>query len=127
MKGVTVDTGVLIGWEKGKPKAAELLEAARRGSVELFVPTVVVAEWWRGGRTHERLLRDVEQAAEIEPLSLAVAKAAAEAMAAVRGATLVDAVVMASAAQRGDAVYTSDWKDMIALKMHFRTVHVVSL
>lgn len=48
-------------------------------------------------------------------------------MTAVRGATLADAVVMASAAQSGDGVYTSDFDDLIALKTHFPTVRVMRL
>jgi hypothetical protein len=38
----------------------------------------------------------------------ALAKSAGEALAAVPGATVVDAIVMASAAARGGVVYTSD-------------------
>jgi hypothetical protein len=73
------------------------------------------------------MLRDVLPLLDVEELSVPVAKAAAEAMNSVHGATLADAVVMASAAQRGDAVYTSDSDDMIALKTYFPTVRVVRL
>lgn len=86
MRGVTFDTGALIGWEKGKRRVAELFEAVRRESVRLVVPTLVVCEWWRGGRTQEHLLRGLGKAAIIEPLSLSVAQAAGKAIAAVRGA-----------------------------------------
>ncbi|HEX5658354.1 MAG TPA: hypothetical protein VFX59_14225 [Polyangiales bacterium] len=43
----------------------------------------------------------------VELLSKRVALLAGEAIRAVPGATAVDAIVMASAAQRGDVVYTS--------------------
>ena len=49
---------------------------------------------------------------------------AGEAMAAVRGATTVDAIVMASAAQRGDAVFTSDVDDLERLRAFFPSVRV---
>jgi len=46
-------------------------------------------------------------------------------MAAIRGATFIDAVVMASAAARGDVVYTSDADDLTRLHAHFRGVRRV--
>jgi hypothetical protein len=49
-------------------------------------------------------------------------KAAGEALAKVRGATAVDATVMASAARRGDRVFTSDPKDLQKLHRHFLAV-----
>ncbi len=45
-----------------------------------------------------------------------LAKIARETLAAVPGATVVDDMVMASAAQRGDTVYTSDFGDLSKLK-----------
>jgi hypothetical protein len=44
----------------------------------------------------------------LEPLSQKLARFAGEALTALRGATAIDAVVMASAASRGDVVLTSD-------------------
>jgi hypothetical protein len=49
---------------------------------------------------------------------------AGEALAAVPGATAIDAIVMASAAQRGDAVFTSDVEDLDRLRRHFPDVRV---
>jgi hypothetical protein len=46
-------------------------------------------------------------------------------MARVKGATAVDAIVMASAALRGDLVYTSDVGDLERLRAHFRSVRVL--
>jgi hypothetical protein len=40
----------------------------------------------------------------------------------VRGSTAIDATVMASAAQRGDRVFTSDPIDLQRLQHHFRAV-----
>ena len=58
----------------------------------------------------------------MDPLTEPIAKAAGEALAKVRGSTAVDATVMASAAQRGDRVFTSDPTDMQKLQRHFRAV-----
>jgi hypothetical protein len=45
----------------------------------------------------------------------------------VRGATLVDAIVMASAARAGAIVYTSDFDDLSRLQAYFPTVRVFSV
>lgn len=92
--------------------------------IRVTVPWVVIAEFWRG-RTERRdtILRSVE----IEAPSVALAKSAGTALAEVRSATLVDAVVMASAALRGDVVYTSDFDDLSDLQQHFRTVRLLSI
>lgn len=88
------------------------------------MPSAVIAEWWRGRSD----LRDhIALAVRIEPLSERVAKLAGEALASVRGATAIDAIVMASAAQRGDVVYTSDVDDLQRLAAYFRTVRVLGI
>lgn len=75
-----------------------------------------MGEWWRG-RTD---LRDnILDSVDVEPLTEAVAKRAGEARAAIKGATLVDAIVMASAASRGDVVYSSDLEDLERLRRYF--------
>jgi hypothetical protein len=66
-------------------------------------------------------------AVRIEPLSDGLAKIAGVALAAVRGATAIDAIVMASAAQRGDVVYTADVSDLEKLEAYFRTVRVLGI
>ncbi len=62
---------------------------------------------------------------DVEPVDGELAKAAGEAMASVRSATIVDAIVMASAARRGDVVYTSDFGDLDRLRQHFPAVRVL--
>jgi hypothetical protein len=80
------------------------------------VPADVVAEWWRARTAiREHILASVA----VEPLTERLAKLAGECLAAVTGATVVDAIVMASAAQRGDAVYTSDVPDLERLRAFF--------
>lgn len=48
-------------------------------------------------------------------------------MASVRSATVVDAIVMASAARRRDIVYTSDFGDLARLQSYFSSVRVLSV
>jgi predicted nucleic acid-binding protein len=99
----------------------EIYRTAMEDAVPITVPVAVVIEWWRG-RTdvRERILNGVR----VEPLHAKLAQAAGEALAAVRSATPVDAVVMASAALRGDVVYTSDPDDLARLQRHFPAVRV---
>jgi hypothetical protein len=94
----------------------------REDELVMTVPVAVIGEWWRG-RTDDR--EEILSAVEIEPMTEALAKRAGEALAAVHGATLVDAVVMASAAQRGDVVYTSDFDDLARLQTHFPGVRLL--
>ena len=63
----------------------------------------------------------------VEPLSHALARIAGEAMANVPGASVADAVVMASAAQRGDVVYTADLDDLTGLATYFPGVRVFGI
>jgi hypothetical protein len=60
-------------------------------------------------------------------MSERLAKAAGEALAEVPGATAIDAIVMASAASRGDVVYTSDFDDLSRLRGHFRAASIISV
>ena len=115
MTGLTFDTGALIGLERRRHSMRKVFATAVQHGVPITVPTAVVVEWWRRGvREKERsvLLR----AMQIEPLGLHVAKLAGSAAGLAPGAGAVDAIVMASAAQRDDVVYTSDPDDLEALR-----------
>ncbi len=119
--GITFDTGALIALERREKRARQILERATELKVRITVPSAVITEWWRGrSDLREQLL----YAIRIEPLSERIAKLAGEAIAAVPGATAVDAIVMASAGLRGDIVYTSDIGDLQKLASYFRAVRV---
>jgi predicted nucleic acid-binding protein len=120
--GLTFDTGALIALERRKQRMRHVLERALAKDQPITVPADVVGEWWRG-RTDlgEAILASVD----VEPLSVSLAKLAGEALAVIAGATLVDAVVMASAASRGDIVYSSDVEDLEKLRRVFPGVRVL--
>ena len=122
MTGITFDTGALIALERRTKRMWAVYDTARDDGVFATVPAVVIAEWWHG-RTdaRERILGGVR----IEHADTALMKTAGEAMAAVRGATIVDTIVMASAARRGDLVYTSDFDDLDRLAGYFESVRVL--
>lgn len=64
----------------------------------------------------------------MEPLSLTLAEIAGDALAVVgSGPSVVDAIVMASAAQRGDAVLTGDVDDLQRLNEVFPNVRVLGV
>ncbi len=120
---ITLDTGALIALERRGARILRIVDAAAQSNTRITVPTVVVAEWWRG-RPSKRMARLLE-GVYIEPLDLRLAQIAGDAIAAVRGATTIDAIVMASAAQRGDAVFSSDVEDLTRLAGYFPGVRVL--
>lgn len=124
MTGLTFDTGALIALERRRPRMRAVLERALAVDQPITVPAGVIGEWWRG-RTdvREAILASVE----VEPLTTDLAKVAGEALAAIPHATLIDAVVMASAASRGDVVYSSDVGDLEQLRRHFPSVRVLGV
>ena len=96
----------------------------RRGFLPI-VPAVAYVEWWRGrSDIREEILATVV----VESMSPVLCRASGEALGAVRGSTLADAVVMASAALRGGGVvYTGDVDDLGRLQHHFPTVLVLEV
>ncbi len=121
---ITLDTGALIALERGQQRLRRVFMHARAQCITIVTPADAVAEWWRG-RTDVR--DKVLRAVVVEPLSERIAKVAGEALAAVRGATTIDAIVMATAALRGGVVYTSDFADLERLRRHFPALRVLSV
>jgi predicted nucleic acid-binding protein len=121
----TFDTGMMIALERRKLRATAAFRAIVRRGFLPVVPAVVYAEWWRA-RTDIR--EEILDAVIVEGMPPVLCRAAGEALGAVRGATLADAVVMASAALRGGGVvYTSDVHDLNRLQRHFPTVLVLGV
>jgi predicted nucleic acid-binding protein len=120
--GLTFDTGALTALAHRRPRMRAILERASATDQRITVPADVIGEWWRG-RTDLR--EAILAAVDVEPLTEPLAKIAGEALAAVPRATLVDAIVMASAASRGDLVYTSDLGDLERLRRRFPSVRVL--
>jgi predicted nucleic acid-binding protein len=120
--GLTFDTGALIALERRKLRMRQVLERARERDQVITVPADVIAEWWRGPTDVRRAILD---AVDVEPLTLRLAQLAGEAMGQVPGATLVDAIVMASAASRGDVIYSSDVHDLERLRRFFPGVRIL--
>jgi predicted nucleic acid-binding protein len=123
-QGATLDTAMLVALERRKQYAWEVFRRLRERAVPITIPAPVLGEWWRG-RTD---VRDaIRLAARVEPLTERVACLAGEALARVKRATTIDAFVMASAALRGDVVFTGDVDDLEKLRVFFPGVRVLSI
>lgn len=123
-QGVTFDTGMLVALERRKQRAWNVYRRIQERLAPITIPTPVLGEWWRG-RTDVR--GAICLSAHLEPLTAAVARAAGEALAKIPSAATIDAFVMASAASRGDIVYTGDVGDFEELGAYFPSVRVLSV
>lgn len=124
MIGFTLDTGALIAIERRRQRTLGLMRLARREGARVTAPAAVLAEWWRG-RTAVR--ESVLASLTIEVMDEALALIVGETLASVRGSTLVDATVVASAAQRGDVVLTSDVADLHRIAARFPSVRLLGI
>jgi hypothetical protein len=116
---------MLIALERRKRRATEAFRAIVQRGFLPVVPAVVYAEWWRG---RSDIREEILAATIIEDMPSALCRAAGEALGAVKGSTLADAIVMASAALRGGGVvYTSDFDDLSRLQVRFPTVVVLAI
>jgi predicted nucleic acid-binding protein len=114
--GLTLDTGALIALERRRQRMARIYAVAVADRLPVTVPAVVIAEWWRG-RTEARAI--VLRGVRVEHTTTDLARVA--------GATAIDAIVMASAASRGDVVCTSDFDDLHRLTRFFPAVRLLTV
>lgn len=110
MSGTTYDTGALLAAEAGDADTGAKHKDLLRRKVRPVVPTVVLAQAWRGG-PQPRLSR-LLQSCRIEAFEERHARATGAALAAARRSDIVDAAVVVSALSRGDPVVTSDVSDI---------------
>jgi predicted nucleic acid-binding protein len=120
--GLTLDTGALIALERRDRRMLAVLTAAQQDDLTVTVPAPVFVEWFRG---KPKRVNAVVDAVTIEPLTAWLARIAGDALVGLpECVSVVDAVVMASAAQRGDYVYTSDIPDLQSLQGVFPAVRL---
>lgn len=117
---VMLDTGALIGLERGQQSIARVHRLATEGGYPLVVTTPVVAEWWRRGRREKERAR-ILRTLIVEAPDGHAARLAGAAIGLV-GAGVVDALVMACASIHGNTVYTSDLEDLERLRGIFSNV-----
>lgn len=115
-RGLTLDAGALIAFERNDRRAVLLLARALEEALELAIPAGVVGQVWRDGRRQARLARLLAaRQVTIEPLDDQRARAAGQ-LCGVRGtADVIDASVVLCARARKHRVVTSDPDDLAAL------------
>jgi predicted nucleic acid-binding protein len=124
-RGLTLDAGALIAFERGEQRVRALLREASSNDRLVTVPAAVVAETWRGGR--HRWLAELLSLAVVESLTDELARRAGELLARTGGSNTVDATVAVSAAQRGDIIVTSDPDDIQRFADDLPVVRVFAL
>ena len=113
MAGLTLDAGALIAAERGNRIFWALWKEAERRDLDVTVPAPVVVQVYRGARSAvvARLLR----ACIVEALDETRARRAGVLCGDSGQADVTDAVVVSSAAVRGDDIVTSDPSDLAVL------------
>ena len=106
MAGLTYDTGALIAAERDDRLMWSLHRAALVRGIPPTVPSVVIAEAWRGGPQHR--LSQLLKGCRVEPLSGEQARAVGALVARSGLVDVVDVAVAEGALRRGDAVVTSN-------------------
>jgi predicted nucleic acid-binding protein len=107
--GITLDAGALIALARGDKRLIALLHRALAQRLKLRVPSGVVGQAWRDGRTQVTLARFLRiDEVEIIPLDEQLARACGELCGAKGTADIIDASIVILARQRGDHIVTSD-------------------
>lgn len=113
MASVTLDAGVLIAADRNDRRFWRFrAQIAAEGRVA-FVPAIVLTEVWRGARSAN--LARALRGCEIDPVGTDLAMAAGILCGRAGTDDPVDAIVVASAARRGDHIVTTDPEDLRAL------------
>ncbi len=109
----TLDSGALIAADRGDRRFWTFQEEIDLDADLLTVPTVVLAQVWRGAR-NANVVRALRGCA-VEELDPDLARAAGILCGRAGTNDAIDAIVVASAARRGDHIVTTDPADLRAL------------
>lgn len=125
MRGLTLDTGALIAFERNDRRVVAIVERALRLGVRLAVPAGVVGQAWRDGRRQARIARLLgSYLIEVEVLDDRRARAAGQLCGVTLSNDVIDASVVICARSRGHGVLTSDGDDLRRLDSSLRYVAV---
>ncbi len=125
MRYLVLDSGALIGFERSDRRTVGHISRAMGLGEVIAVPTPVVAQVWRDGRTQARLARLLaSDACNTIPLDDLTARTAGE-ICRISGTTdVVDATVVAVARGYDAPVLTSDSDDLRRLDPTLQLVQV---
>jgi predicted nucleic acid-binding protein len=120
-----LDAGALIAQERGDVRVAALFKVAAAQSIEVVLPSVVLAQVWRNGTRQVQLARTLTNPGVTEaPLHHEDAKRVGELLRGSATADVADAHVAVLAGQLGAVVITSDSGDIAKLDPALRIVKV---
>jgi rRNA-processing protein FCF1 len=123
--GLTLDTGALIAADRNDRAFWSFFKEAVSRDVVPVIPAPVLAQAWRSPR--QARLAQLVNTCWIEPLDEALGKVCGELCGKAKISDVVDAAVVAGASRRGDAVLTSDPKDLRRLAAAVGNVEVIKL
>ena len=113
---LVLDAGAILALARGAPAARAKLKRAARECYVVIVPTPVVAQVHRGGRTKAAMDRALRAVDIYAPTSVETARHAGELLARAGMADAVDAIVVAEAlAGSRSTILTSDPEDLSCL------------
>lgn len=111
-----LDAGALIAQERGDVRVAALFKVAAAQSIEMVLPSVVLAQVWRNGTRQVQLARTLGNPGVTEaPLHHEDAKRVGELLRESATVDVADAHVAVLAGRLGAAVITSDSGDIAKL------------
>jgi hypothetical protein len=110
VSGIVLDAGALIALERDDRPMWAVLKLAAVRSVEIVVPSSVVAQVWRGTRAQANLARALEQCAiaAFDP----IARRVGELCGRTKTRDICDAHVALVGVAVADVIYTSDPLDL---------------
>jgi hypothetical protein len=108
-----LDAGALIALDRGDKRMIALVQQALAQGRAFRVPSGVLAQAWRDGRTQVTLARFLRgEEVEIIPLDDQLARACGELCGATDTSDIIDASVVILARERRDPIVTSDPHDL---------------
>jgi hypothetical protein len=123
LAGLTLDSGALKAADRNDRSFWSFwAETVERGVLPV-IPAAALAQVWRSPR--QARLAQVVNASLVDPLDETLAKAGGELCAQSKTADVVDAAVVASAARRGDAILTSDPRDLRRLASQTPEIEII--
>ena len=125
-KRLILDSGTVIAWSRGDPRARALLTRALELALDVRIPLAVLAETLRGGPRDAPIYR-VRNAVDVFPTEEPTARLAGALLGRTGGTNTVDALVAAEAVTTAADVLTSDAHDLRALLTGHPSVTVTPL
>jgi len=113
---IVFDSGAILACERDDPRFTALITAARAERTPIVLPATVVAETWRGQKTHPRVSRLMKMIEDVPALDLTAARVTGALLARTDTRSVVDGNVVETAIRlRPSTIVTSDPDDIAAL------------